>query len=56
MPNLQLKYLRGKSQVSLSTHGSHSAYCRTPAGATASIYNMYFLFNFNDQIIFYSFS
>ncbi len=34
-PNLLLKCLRGKSQVSLSAHGTHSAYSRrTPAGAT----------------------
>ncbi len=35
-PNLLLKCLRGKSQVSLSAHGTHSAYSRTPAGATGS--------------------
>ncbi len=33
--NLLLKCLRGWSQVSLSAHGAHSVYSRTPAGATA---------------------
>ncbi len=35
--NLLLKCLRGRSQVSLSAHGTHSAYSRTPAGTTAAV-------------------
>ncbi len=39
--NLLLKCLRGKSQVSLSAHGTYS---RTPAGATDCIYSIYIFY------------
>ncbi len=32
-----LKCLWGKPQVSRSAHGTHSAYSRTPAGATGHV-------------------